>query len=219
MDSNHACRTLPMHVPDWFDRIAAVYAQMDTAYDTAAAHDGFVCTGCEDNCCQTRFRHHTLIEYAYLRHGFEGLDAGLRRRVAERAVVYREALQEAESRQAPFRHWCPLNRRGRCILYGFRPMICRLHGLPHILHHPARGLIRGTGCHVYEQAHRPAAARPLDRSGIYQRLARLEQVVRQATRFQAPVRMTVADMILAVENGTPAVPPSAGGCGDWRSEV
>ncbi len=211
MDCNNACRTLPFQLPDWSDRIAAVYADMDAAYDAAAAQYGFVCAGCEDSCCRTRFRHHTLIEYAYLRQGFKGLDAGLRRRVTDKAVVYREALREAESRGVPFRHWCPLIRDGRCMLYAFRPMICRLHGLAHILHHPARGIIRGTGCHVFEQAHLQAAARPLDRSGIYQRLAGLEQVVRQATRFSAPLGMTVADMIVGFGRGTAAEQQAAGG--------
>ncbi len=210
MDCNDACQTLPLHVPDWFDRLAAVYAQMDAAYDAVAARCRFACTGCEDNCCRTRFRHHTLVEYAYLRRGFEDLEAGLRRRAAEKALVYREALQEAESRGVPFRHWCPLNRGGRCSLYAFRPMICRLHGLPHILHHPARGVIQGAGCHVFEQAHRQAAALPLDRSGIYNRLAGLERIVRQASRFHAPVRMTVADMVLAIANDTAAKPPADG---------
>ena len=211
MDFNAACRSLPLHVPDWLERVVAVYAQMDAAYDDAAVHAGFTCTGCEDNCCRTRFRHHTLIEYAYLRQGFLSLAAGARRRIAAEAAVYREALREAESRGASFRYWCPLNREGRCRLYAFRPMICRLHGLPHILHHPVRGVIQGTGCHIFEQAHRQSPLRPLDRSGIYKKLAGLEQAVRLATRFRAPVRMTVADMILAVDNDNPAKQMVAGG--------
>lgn len=201
MDFNDASRTLPLHLPDWFDRIAAVYARMDASYDAVAAHAGFTCSGCEDNCCRTRFRHHTLIEYAYLRQGLEGLAAGDRRRADADARRYQEALREAESQGASFRQWCPLNRDGRCILYAYRPMICRLHGLPHILHHPVRGLIRGTGCHVFEQAQRRVAPRPLDRSGIYQTLAGLEQTVRKATGFGAPVGMTIAEMILAMEGG------------------
>ncbi len=213
MDFNDACRSLPLHLPDWFDRIAADYARMDAAYDTAAAHVGFTCSGCEDNCCRTRFRHHTLIEYAYLRQGFEGLGAGHRRRVGADARRYLKALQEAESQGNPFRHWCPLNHDGRCILYPYRPMICRLHGLPHILHHPVRGMIQGTGCHVFEQACRRLAPRLLDRTGIYQRLAGLERAVRQATGFSAPLGMTVAEMILAMEGGIAGVREVAAGRG------
>ena len=196
MDLSDACQVWSCRNPGCFDHIAAVYEEMDAAYAAAAAQFGFVCNGCEDNCCLTRFRHHTLVEYAYLQKGFEGLDAGFRRRVADRAVVYREALQAAETRQAPFRHWCPLNQAGRCILYAFRPMICRLHGLPHILRHPVRGLIQGPGCHIFEAQCPASASRPLDRSFIYKSLAGLERTARQASGFRLPVNMTIADMIL-----------------------
>ncbi len=196
MDLSDACQVWSRRDPGCFDRIATVYEQMDAAYAAAAGHYGFVCNGCEDNCCLTRFRHHTLAEYGYLQKGFEGLDAGLRRRVADRAVVYREALQAAETRQSPFRHWCPLNQAGRCILYAFRPMICRLHGLPHILRHPVRGLIQGPGCHIFEAQCPSSASRPLDRSFIYKSLAGLERTARQASGFRLPVNMTIADMIL-----------------------
>ncbi len=205
MDLNDACLTLSRQLPDYRDRIIAVYAQMDAAYEAVAGHFGFVCDGCEDNCCRTRFRHHTLIEVAYLIEGFEALDSGLRHRVAEQARVYRRTLRDAEIRGRPFRHWCPLNQAGRCILYAHRPMICRLHGLPHIMRHPARGLIQGAGCHMFEIEGRNKAPRPLDRSGIYQDLARLEQTVRRASGWRAPISMTVADMLLATTEATEAV--------------
>ena len=202
MDLNDACRVWSRHDPQCSDRIAVVYEQMDAAYAAAADQSGFVCTGCEDNCCLTRFRHHTLAEYAYLRKGFEGLETALRHKVAARANVYREALRDAESKGTPFRHWCPLNQAGRCILYTFRPMICRLHGLPHILRHPARGLIQGPGCHMFEVQCPPSASHPLDRSGIYKSLAGLERTARQATGFRLPVSMTIADMILDFAGGS-----------------
>ena len=196
MDLRDAFPAWSRHDPDCFDRVAAVYEQMDAAYAAAAGQSGFVCNGCEDNCCLTRFRHHTLAEYAYLRKGFESLEATLRHRAAARAQAYREALLEAESTGATFRHWCPLNEEGRCNLYAFRPMICRLHGLPHILRHPVRGLIQGPGCHIFEAQRSSSTTRPLDRSGIYKSLAGLERTARQATGFRLPVNMTIADMIL-----------------------
>lgn len=204
MDLNNVCRRLPHGLPDCFDRISAVYAQMDTAYAATARQYGFVCRGCEDNCCLTRFRHHTLIECAYLRQGFTGLDMGLRQRIADQARTYRQILRDTEARGAPFRHWCPLNQAGRCILYTFRPMICRLHGVAHILHHPLRGVVQGRGCHIFEEQCLPADAHPLDRSGIYQTLAGLERAVRQATGCDAPIRMTIADMILTFVDGAQA---------------
>ena len=196
MDLSDACQVWSRRNPDSFDRIAAVYEQMDAAYAATAGQYGFVCNGCEDNCCLTRFRHHTLAEYAYLQKGFEGLETALRNRTVVRAHAYREALRDAESTGASFRHWCPLNQAGRCILYAFRPMICRLHGLPHILRHPVRGLIQGPGCHIFEDQYPSSASRPLDRSGIYKSLAGLERTARQASGFRLPVNMTIADMIL-----------------------
>lgn len=197
MNHTDACLALAYALPDCFARIAALYQRMDAAYKPVAEHYGFVCRGCEDNCCLTRFRHHTLVEYAYLRQGLRGLDIALQREVGVRAQDYRLALQAAESRNTPFRHWCPLSQDGRCILYAFRPMICRLHGLPHYLRHPARGLIQGPGCHIFEAQCPTDPARPLDRSELYKALAGLEQAARQTTGFRAPIGMTVADMILA----------------------
>ncbi len=197
MDLNDACRVLTTQQPDCFDRIAAIYDQMDAAYTVVARHYGFVCQGCEDNCCLTRFRHHTLMEYAYLQWGFAGLDADLRREIRTRSDDYRLSLQVAEGANQVFRHWCPLNFEGRCRLYAFRPMICRLHGLPHILRHPARGLIQGPGCHILEQDCQGVRPRPLDRTALYKALAGLEQTIRQGTGCKAPVGLTVAEMILA----------------------
>ncbi len=197
IDLNDACRVLTVKHPDCFDRIAVAYQQMDTAYDAVARHYGFVCQGCEDNCCLTRFRHHTLMEYAYLQRGFAGLETGLRSEIRTRSDDYLQALQDAEAADKKFRHWCPLNFDGRCRLYTFRPMICRLHGLPHILHHPARGLIQGPGCHIFEQVGQGVNPRPLDRTVLYKALAGLEQIARQATGFSHPVGLTVAEMILA----------------------
>ncbi len=197
LDLNTACQALAHTLPDCSDRMAAVFARMDGDYAATAGYYGFVCDGCEENCCRTHFRHHTLVEYAYLQQGFAGLEHSLRREIRARAHVYHKAQHAAESRDTPFRHWCPLNREGRCLLYTFRPMICRLHGLPHNLHHPARGLIQGPGCHIFEAQCRNVPARPLDRSGLYKLLAGLEQAARQATGFRHPIAMTVADMILA----------------------
>lgn len=193
---NDAARVLAAEQPECFDHMAAVYEQMDAAYATVARHDGFVCRGCEDNCCLTRFRHHTLMEYAYLQRGFARLEAGLRREIRTRARAYGQALQEAQTAEQAFRHWCPLNFDDRCGLYAFRPMICRLHGLPHLLRHPGRGLIHGPGCHVFEQHCRHARPRPLDRTALYKTLAGLEQIARQSTGFNAPVGLTVAEMVL-----------------------
>jgi len=46
----------------FIDRLKQIYTAMDRAYDRAADPYGFTCDGCADNCCRTRFYHHTVIE-------------------------------------------------------------------------------------------------------------------------------------------------------------
>jgi hypothetical protein len=57
------------------DRLTSLFEQMDAAYDAVAGQYGFFCQGCADNCCRTRFHHHTLIEYLYLMEAMNDLDA------------------------------------------------------------------------------------------------------------------------------------------------
>ena len=58
----------------FMDRLETVYAAMDRKYEEAATYYGFHCTGCKDNCCRTRFYHHTLLEYLHLMKGYDSLD-------------------------------------------------------------------------------------------------------------------------------------------------
>ena len=46
-----------------------IYAAMDHAYSVIADQLGFVCSGCEENCCRSRFYHYTYLEYFYLLEG------------------------------------------------------------------------------------------------------------------------------------------------------
>ena len=57
----------------FIERLKTLYADMDAAYQAAADHYGFHCDGCLDNCCLTRFYHHTHLEYLILRQGFLSL--------------------------------------------------------------------------------------------------------------------------------------------------
>jgi hypothetical protein len=97
---------------------------------------------------------------------------------------------------------CPLNIDARCLLYRERPMICRLHGIPHVMRHPFKGLITGTGCHIFEASYRQNGGKPLDRTPIYRTLAGLEKTLRRDSGIESPVRLTVAQMILCFEDHT-----------------
>ena len=180
-------------------RLAALYEEMDAAYSAVAQNYGFLCRGCEDNCCRTRFYHHTVIEAAGLLTGYRGLPESQRTFGIERAHAYCQALKASARHDRPLRHLCPLNIDDRCLLYRQRPMICRLHGIPHIMRHPMRGLITGTGCHMFEASCNQTAGHTLDRTPLYTAMAALEKSLRQASGIESPVRLTVAEMILVFE--------------------
>ncbi len=169
------------------DRLAAIFRKMDERYDETAGEYGFVCTGCEDSCCQTRFYHHTLIEYFYLKSGLESLSS------ADRARIHSRALN-VNSKPAPG-VMCPLNEDGRCRLYAHRPMICRLHGLPHELNHPIKGKAKGPGCHEFIIQCGGKSYIPFDRTPLYRELADLEKSFRQETGLSAKMKMTISDML------------------------
>ena len=61
-----------VYVP-FLDRLEILFSEMDRKYDEVADFYGFVCTGCENNCCLTRFYHHSLLEYLYLYEGYVAL--------------------------------------------------------------------------------------------------------------------------------------------------
>ncbi len=188
------------------DRLQALYARMDRAYQAAARCYGFDCQGCDESCCRTRFDHHTLLEYLYLREGLARLapevQAAVRRRAAE--VCCETAALERQG--LPIRVMCPLNQDGRCRLYAFRPMICRLHGIPHELRPPGRPVSYGPGCPLFSKRHARQAYVAFDRSPLYARMARLEQEIRRSLGFGARLKMTVAEM-LADETAGAADPP------------
>lgn len=191
-------------------QLEALYAEMDAHYAAVADAHAFVCRGCEDNCCLTRFHHHTLVEVAGLYRGFLTLDENQRRGVVQRARAYCRALQADAPHGSPFRHLCPLNQDGRCLLYPLRPMICRLHGIPHVLRHPRKGLIAGPGCHVFD-AHRrrPEDGPRLDRTPLYAAMADLEQTLRREAGWAQPLRLTVAEMIVGFAAVDPPMDPLA----------
>jgi Fe-S-cluster containining protein len=179
----------------WLERLKPIFAAIDAAYDRAAAAAGFHCAGCEDNCCLTHFHHHTLLEYYCLKEGLEALAADTRRRIGKRAEDVCRKPAEIEARgQAP-RRLCPLNVDNRCIVYAHRPMICRMHGIPHELRQPGGKVMRGPGCEAYSIRCNPENRVFLDRTPFYRDMAALEGELRRATRFSGRIRMTVAQMV------------------------
>lgn len=179
----------------FLERLEEVYTQIDEAYDAAAAQCGFVCTGCEENCCLTRFHHHTLLEFFHLQEGFHRFTPSEHRSAKHRAEAVLAAYAAADRAGETPRIMCPLNVEQQCRLYRYRPMICRMHGLPHVLYRGGRQPVVGPGCAAFaERAQDPTAA-VFDRTPFYRKMAALEQEVRTASNFSGKIKMTVAEMI------------------------
>ena len=169
---------------------------MDLKYSETAAYYGFNCTGCEDNCCLTRFYHHTVLEYLYILEGFHNLDPGKQAEIKARALEVRRKSVEADKKGKLLRRMCPLNSGGKCILYLHRPMICRLHGIPHELHKPGQGIAYGLGCEAFSKYCSKKDYYRFDRTPFYMEMASLEKQLKQAAGITTKVKMTVADMLV-----------------------
>jgi Fe-S-cluster containining protein len=186
---------------DFIDQLKQIYAAMDRAYNTAAGHYGFACAGCGDNCCRPRFYHHTVIEYTYMIEGLKTLTPLKQDEVRSRAMIAVDKVARSDSNGESVRLMCPLNFDERCILYPYRPMICRLHGIPHELKKPGQKTIYAPGCETFDHQWGRIGYFEFDRTPFYRELANLEQQVKQALGISGKFKMTVAEMIATGANG------------------
>jgi len=177
-----------------FQQLADIYATMDRTWDRTASQYGFHCTGCEDNCCTSLFFHHTFVERAFLIQGFEQLGPDIKKEVLARAKIYYQKTFPDGKMPVSLKLMCPLNQDGRCLVYGARPMICRLHGLPHELHGPGSALVKGPGCQAGRFNETPYI--PFDRTPFYKEMATIEMKFRQTTGKAGKIKETVAQMLL-----------------------
>jgi Fe-S-cluster containining protein len=189
-------RTAPPLNGAFIDRLKQIYVAMDSAYNRAAGHYGFVCDGCRDNCCHTRFYHHTIIEYAYLVEGLRTLNSEKQNEVKSRALIVVDKTTRADGSEAAVRLLCPLNFDELCILYPYRPLFCRLHGIPHEHQKPGQTPVYGPGCETFSRHCGRQGYFKFDRTPFYRQVAALEQEVKQTLGFAGKFRMTVAEMIL-----------------------
>jgi Fe-S-cluster containining protein len=197
--------SLPEEKRLWFERrLQGLYAEMDAAYDAVASGHGFHCTGCADNCCLTRFHHHTMAELALLQTAFSHLPKVEREAAAGRATVVLTRYESAEKTGESPRVMCPVNLEQHCLIYDARPMICRMHGVPHVLRGPGRPPSYGPGCAAFSERCESQASGPVfDRTPYYQKMAVLEKELRTAARYTGKIKMTVAEMILLFSEEVP----------------
>lgn len=189
-----------MPSPEIFIPISSLFDAMDSAWDEIAAQYGFQCRGCEDNCCHSLFFHHTHVEKAYLSYGFSLMPEAEQREILTRAKAYCDITlshPDPVSKKIP----CPLLVDGKCSLYPFRPMICRMHGLPHEIHRPGHPPIKGPGCAAGAFETQPYI--PFDRTPFYRQMAQVEMNFRRARGKAGKVKETVAQILL--DSGNPLV--------------
>ncbi len=181
------------------DKLAEIFSEMDLAYAIVAEGYGFVCNGCNENCCQTRFYHHTLLEYLYLMEGMHTLEEETAREVRNDATVVNDRMADADKKGLSIRIMCPLNNDGRCLTYPYRPMICRLHGIPHELRRPDGRITKNPGCDAFFDQCRSLGKTdyiPFDRTPFYRQMAILENELRRCVGYTDKIKRTVAQMIL-----------------------
>lgn len=186
--------------PESARRLADLYQRMAAAYDLVAGELTFSCTGCPDNCCDSFFLHHTLIEWAYLWQGLQALPAAELQKIRARADRYLIEATASMARGERPQVMCPLNEAGLCGLYHHRLMICRMHGVPATMTRPDGKVLQFPGCARCQglTAGLVPPVPAVDRTGLYQELVALEQELVAATRrARTRIKMTIAEMIVS----------------------
>jgi Fe-S-cluster containining protein len=121
--------------------------QVDAAFKKAAAQDGSLLScGLETEACCFRLVELQLVEAAYLSHIMnKTLKTAERKAAIDRALEVTKRVHdlrrrlEQQNRQSDEKRLqmlykqekirCPLNLEAKCLLYGARPIVCRMHGL------------------------------------------------------------------------------------------
>lgn len=180
-------------------RLRIIFDDMDRKYTEAADHYGFFCQGCKDNCCRSLFFHHTFLEYFYLLDGYRCLESEKREDVKARAADNIREMAAADKQGRPVRRMCPVNFSESCILYSYRPMICRLHGIPHELTKPGRETVYGPGCGTFARDFSQKDHFTFDRTPFYFRLSELEKDFKIKAGVSERVKMTIARMVASFD--------------------
>ncbi|MEJ2719222.1 MAG: hypothetical protein P8182_19170, partial [Deltaproteobacteria bacterium] len=181
---------------DLIPRLEELYRRMDQAYAAIAAEVGFSCKGCDgERCCTVDLTLHTTVEKQYLRKGFKNLNISKQREILARCDTMLAAKEEDPSGDAYRNAVCVLNFDGLCILYPYRPMICRVAGIPHTILRPDGKTFSRGGCSRYQTLIQPAHPDlKMDRTEFYQEMAAIEiSVIRASGQRTAP--STVAETI------------------------
>ncbi len=187
---------------EYFNKLNVLYMKMDKAYDKAALHYGFECNGCEDNCCKSFFYHHTYIEKDYLLSKTNEFDLEQKKALKTIAEKYLKDITLHNQDINKKKPLCPLNKEEKCILYDQRPMICRLHGIPHHLNIPGKEINHSPGCDAGDSFFSSTNYFSFDRIPYYKEMAEIEKEYRASfsntNSKSGKIKQTIAHMLLDV---------------------
>ncbi len=179
-----------------------LYESMESEYDKVAGQVGQTCLGCNDNCCDSFFLHHTYVEWAYLWQGIRALEDVLLDKIVARSKEYAAQSCKLIAENIRPQLMCPCNEDGRCLVYTHRLMICRMHGVPATLTRPDGQMLRFPGCWrcqevVADKYESETIAPAMERTELFQRLAKLESQLLDDKRHLYPrVKISIAEMIV-----------------------
>jgi Fe-S-cluster containining protein len=180
----------------FFKKLELLYIAMDKAFDKAALHYKFKCNGCEDNCCKSFFYHHTFIEKDYILSKIKNFPKDDKKNLKQKADLYLETIfSDNKNIKRPL---CPLNKNNLCILYNERPMICRLHGIPHHLGIPGSKITQNPGCDAGALLFNSTSYYSFDRIPYYKKMAELEKQYKNAIGKTEKIKQTIAHMLLDI---------------------
>ncbi|MEI6134915.1 MAG: hypothetical protein WCP72_08060 [Desulfomonile sp.] len=176
-------------------RLKELYEQIDYIYRKAAVQSAFSCYGCDGaKCCTVDLIVHTFAEMLYMRRGLGALNRPTRLEIKKRSKQVVE-LKRLDSLGEYRNAICAANFDGKCKIYDYRPMICRLAGIPHFIDKPNSTRVFGPGCDRFElNACDNISVEKIDRTPFYRKLAELEieTINTQGRRTQS---LTIAEIL------------------------
>lgn len=189
-----------LDIAPFWEALEKLFAVMNAKYDQVASCYGFQCRGCDDNCCKTRFYHHTYLEVFYLKKGLDELNPQIKGQVISGAAdICSEERKNTGEENVHARIMCPANIDGRCMVYKYRPMICRLHGIPSEWTFPSptgkNRTVISSGCEEFERQTKKRDYLKFDRTPLYMEMSLLEKRFKRHFGFNQKIKMTVAQII------------------------
>ena len=180
-------------------RLVAIYRRIDAVYAETAKSAGFSCEGCDGaKCCTVDLTISTLVEMSYLRQGFNSLPNSQQREILARCRQVISAKEVAPQGELYRNSVCALNSDGACVLYDYRPMICRFHGMPHFFEGPSGSLVEGEGCVRFQELYQGRNQNlRIDRTHFYREIASLE-IESVRLRGERTEKRTVAETLVTM---------------------